>query len=107
MKCIKLNKNKKKKMKTKEIKSVKSVKSVKPVVKKNINEEIPVDILPEPTILENNSKTLDYKLKSGRIFAAPCSDELFSTLSRRTKIEYLDFCCRNDLKLSEIQDNFN
>lgn len=97
-------------MKTKEIKS-KTVKTVKPVVKKNINieSEPTIRITEEPAILESNSnssRTLDYKLKSGRIFAAPCSDELFLTLSRRAKIEYLDFCCRNDLKLSEIQDNF-
>lgn len=95
-------------MKTKEIKS-KTVKT-KPVVKKNIIES---DILPEPTIRieenninNSNNRTLEYKLNSGRIFAAPCTDELFSTLSRRAKLEYLDFCCRNDLKLSEIQDNF-
>jgi hypothetical protein len=101
-------------MKTKEIK-LKTVKT-KPV-KKTIVES---DILPEPTIrieephveptiLENNinnSRTLDYKLKSGRIISAPCADEFFLTLSRRAKIEYLEFCVRNDLKLSDLQDNF-
>lgn len=96
-------------MKTKEIK-LKTVKT-KPV-KKTIVES---DILPEPTIrieephveptiLEN--RTLDYKLKSGRVISAPCADEFFSSLSRRAKIEYLEFCVRNDLKLSELQDNF-
>lgn len=88
-------------MKTKEIKS-KTVKVKTVPVKKTIVES---DILPEPAILENN-RTLDYKLKSGRIFSAPCSDEFFCTLSRRAKIEYLEFCVRNDLKLSDLQDNF-
>lgn len=100
MKCLNSQNKliKLKKMKTKEIKS-KTVKT-KPV-KKTIVES---DILQEPTILEN--RTLDYKLKSGRVISAPCADEFFLTLSRRAKLEYLEFCVRNDLKLSELQDNF-
>jgi hypothetical protein len=100
-------------MKTKEIK-LKTVKT-KPVKKTINNSTVESDILPEPTIrieephveqaiLEN--KTLDYKLKSGRVISAPCADEFFLTLSRRAKLEYLEFCVRNDLKLSELQDNF-
>lgn len=97
-------------MKTKEIK-LKTVKT-KPV-KKTIVES---DILPEPTIrieephveptILENSRTLEYKLKSGRVISAPCADEFFLTLSRRAKLEYLEFCVRNDLKLSDLQDNF-
>lgn len=111
-------------MKTKENKS-KTVKVKTKPVKKNIddhqftaigniagnNNSSVEEQHVEQAILENNinnssSRTLDYQLKSGRIFAAPCSDELFTTLSRRAKLEYLDFCCRNNLKLSDIQDNF-
>jgi hypothetical protein len=95
-----------KKMKTKEIKS-KTVK-VKPV-KKTINNSSVEEPHVEPAILENNinnSRTLEYKLKSGRVISAPCADEFFLTLSRRAKLEYLEFCVRNDLKLSDLQDNF-
>lgn len=103
MKCLN-NKNKLikiKKMKTKEIK----LKTVKPVKTVPVKKTVESDILPEPAILENN-KTLDYKLRSGRVISAPCADEFFSSLSRRAKIEYLEFCVRNDLKLSDLQDNF-
>lgn len=101
-------------MKTKEIKlktvKVKTVQTADTVVKKNSTLESA--ILPEPeeqhvepAILENN-RTLDYKLKSGRVISAPCADEFFLTLSRVAKLEYLEFCVRNDLKLSDLQDNF-
>lgn len=96
-------------MKTKEIKSkTLKTKPVKKTVESDILSEPTIRIEEphvEPAILENN-RTLDYKLKSGRIFSAPCSDDFFSSLSRRAKLEYLEFCVRNDLKLSDLQDNF-